>query len=92
MTDPIVTFLIVLLIGIVAGLLAQRFLRSSWLTAQFAGRRASVTHALVGIAGSFIGYHIGVLLNLRSMGAIALFLAAILGAALVLWVWKSVKL
>jgi len=52
------------LIGIVAGLLAQRFLRSSWLTNQFAGRRASVTHALVGIAGSFIGFHIGVLLDL----------------------------
>jgi uncharacterized membrane protein YeaQ/YmgE (transglycosylase-associated protein family) len=92
MADPIVTFLIILLIGIVAGLLAQHYLRSSWLTAQFAGRRASVTHALVGIAGAFIGYHLGVLLNLGRMGAIALFLAAILGAALVLWVWKTVKL
>jgi uncharacterized membrane protein YeaQ/YmgE (transglycosylase-associated protein family) len=92
LADPVVTFLILLLIGIVAGLLAQRFLRSSWLTAQFAGRRASVTHALVGIAGSFIGYHLGVLLNLRSQGAIALFLAAILGAALVLWVWKTIRL
>lgn len=92
MADPVVTFLIVLLIGIVAGLLAQRYLRSSWLTAQFAGRRAQVTHALVGIAGSFIGFHLGVLLNLGRMGSVALFLAAIVGAALVLWVWKTVKL
>jgi uncharacterized membrane protein YeaQ/YmgE (transglycosylase-associated protein family) len=88
--DPLVTFLIVLLIGIVAGLLAQRFLRSSWLASTFAGRRASVTHALVGIAGAFIGYHIGVLLGLGS-GAI-LFLVAILGAALVLWAWKTIRL
>jgi uncharacterized membrane protein YeaQ/YmgE (transglycosylase-associated protein family) len=92
MVDPVVTFLILLLIGIVAGLLAQRFLRSSWLTAQFAGRRAQVTHSLVGIAGSFIGYHVAVLLNLGRLGSVALYLTAIAGAALVLWVWKTVKL
>jgi uncharacterized membrane protein YeaQ/YmgE (transglycosylase-associated protein family) len=91
LADPVVTFLILLLIGIVAGLLAQRYLRSSWLTAQFAGRRASVTHVLVGIAGSFIGFHIGVLLNLGRYGSVALFLAAIIGAALVLWAWKTLR-
>lgn len=92
LADPVVTFLILLLIGIVAGLLAQRYLRSSWLTAQFAGRRASVTHALVGIAGSFIGFHLGVLLNLGRLGSAALYLAAIAGAALVLWAWKTIRL
>jgi uncharacterized membrane protein YeaQ/YmgE (transglycosylase-associated protein family) len=92
LNDPIVTFLVLLLIGIVVGLLAQRFLRSSWIATQFAGRRASVTHALVGIAGSFIGFHIGVLLNLGHLGSAALYLAAIVGAALVLWAWKTIRL
>jgi uncharacterized membrane protein YeaQ/YmgE (transglycosylase-associated protein family) len=89
--DPAVIFLIVLLIGIVAGILAQRILRSSWITQQLAGRRATVTHALVGIAGAFIGYHLGILLNLGG-GTIVLFIAAALGAALVLWGWKTVRL
>jgi uncharacterized membrane protein YeaQ/YmgE (transglycosylase-associated protein family) len=93
LADPIVSFLIVVLIGIVAGLLAHRFLRTSWITEQIAGRRrGSVTSALVGIAGSFIGFHIGVLLNLASSGSIALFIAAAIGAVLVLWGWKTLRI
>ncbi len=92
LVDPVVSFVLVVLIGIVAGLLAHRFWRTSWLSQQIAGRnRGAVTSALVGIAGSFIGYHLGVLLKLASSGSIALFIAAAIGAALVLWAWKTLK-
>jgi uncharacterized membrane protein YeaQ/YmgE (transglycosylase-associated protein family) len=93
LSDPIVVFLLVLLIGIVAGLLAQRFFPSSWISQQIAGRhRGTVTSALVGIAGSFIGFHLGALSKLASSGSFAPFVAAAIGAALVLWGWKALKL
>ena len=90
--SPIVTFVVVILIGIVAGILAQRYVRASWLSQQIGGRnRASVTYALVGIAGSFIGFHLAVLLELLKYGSIALFLAAAVGAIVVLWGWKTMR-
>jgi uncharacterized membrane protein YeaQ/YmgE (transglycosylase-associated protein family) len=90
---PAVSFIIVLLIGVVAGILAQRIWRTSWISDQIACRyRGTITNALVGIAGAFIGYHLGILLNLAASGAIALFIAAALGAALVLWAWKTIRL
>ena len=93
LADPIVSFIIVVLIGIVAGLLAQRIWRTSWISEQIAGRhRGTVTSALVGIAGAFIGFHLGILLNLAGSGSIALFIAAAIGAALVLWGWKTLRL
>jgi hypothetical protein len=36
-TDPIVTFVLILVIGIVAGILFDRLAGPSWLTRQFAG-------------------------------------------------------
>jgi uncharacterized membrane protein YeaQ/YmgE (transglycosylase-associated protein family) len=93
LSDPIVSFVIIVLIGIVAGLLSQRIWRTSWISEQITGRhRGTVTSALVGIAGSFIGFHLGVLLNLSSSGSVALFIAAAIGAALVLWGWKTLRL
>jgi len=90
--SPIVTFLVVILIGIAAGLLAQRYVGGSWLSRQVAGRnKASATCALVGIAGSFIGFHLAVLLELLKYGSIALFLAAAVGAIVVLWGWKTMR-
>ena len=54
-----VSLLIVLLIGIVAGLIFDRLAGPGWLTRQVAGsRRSIVTSSLVGIAGSFIGFHV----------------------------------
>ena len=90
--SPIVTFLVVLLIGIATGLLAQRYVGGSWLSRQVTGRnRAAATCALVGIAGSFIGFHLAVLLELLKYGSIALFLAAAVGAIVVLWGWKTMR-
>jgi uncharacterized membrane protein YeaQ/YmgE (transglycosylase-associated protein family) len=92
-SDPIVIFLVVLLIGIVAGFLAQRFFRSSWISQQISGRnRGTVTSMLVGIAGSFIGFHLGDLSNLARSGSLVPFVAAAVVAVLVLWGWKAIRI
>ena len=89
---PVVTLIIVLLIGIIVGIAAQRMARASWLSRQIAGgRRADLTSALVGIAGAFIGFHVAALVAV-SAGMIILFLAAVIGAALVVWGWREIRL
>jgi uncharacterized membrane protein YeaQ/YmgE (transglycosylase-associated protein family) len=90
-TDPIVTFVLVLVIGILAGVLFNRLAGPSWLARQFAGStRGVVTSALVGVAGAFVGYHIAVLLSLDA-GLIASIIAAAIGAAAVLFAWRLAK-
>ena len=88
--EPALVFLIVLVIGIAAGLIFDRFAGKSWLARQFAGTRGMVTSALVGIAGAFIGYHLGLLLALGG-GAISLYIAAAIGALIVLYVWRMIR-
>ena len=49
-TDPIVTLVLILVIGIVAGILYDRLAGPSWFARQFAGStRGIVTSALVGV-------------------------------------------
>ena len=89
MRDPTVTFLLVLAIGIVAGVIFDRFAGPGWLTRQIAGaRRGMITSALVGVAGAFIGFHLALLAKFA--GAAALIGAAI-GALVVLWVWRMLR-
>ena len=89
MLRPGVVFLILLIIGILAGLLFDRFAGPGWFSRQIAGKnRLMVTSSLVGIAGSFVGYHIAVLVGI--LGAAAL-IGAVVGAAAVLWGWRTVK-
>jgi uncharacterized membrane protein YeaQ/YmgE (transglycosylase-associated protein family) len=58
-TDPVTSFVMMLLIGIVAGVLFDRFAGPGWLSRQVIGAtRGVVTSALVGVAGSFVGYHL----------------------------------
>ena len=50
-TDPVVTFLLVLVIGIVAGVLLDRLAGPSWLARQFSGTtRGTITSALAWIS------------------------------------------
>jgi hypothetical protein len=66
-TDPIITFLLVLIIGVAAGVLFDRLAGPSWLARQFSGStRGIITSALVGVAGAFVGYQIAVLLALAA--------------------------
>jgi uncharacterized membrane protein YeaQ/YmgE (transglycosylase-associated protein family) len=90
-TDPVVTFLLVLVIGIVAGILFDRLAGPSWLSRQFSGStRGIVTSALVGVAGAFVGYHIAVLLALGG-GLLTSVIAAAAGAVVVLFAWRMAK-
>jgi uncharacterized membrane protein YeaQ/YmgE (transglycosylase-associated protein family) len=89
--DPGMTFVIVLFIGIAAGLLFDRLAGPSWLARQFSGStRGIITSALVGIAGAFIGYHIALLLALGA-ALVTSVIAAAVGAAVVLLAWRMAK-
>ena len=56
--DPALALLLILLIGIGVGLLMYRYAGSRWLTQFTSTRRGYVTSSLVGVAGSFTGYHL----------------------------------
>lgn len=83
----LVNFLIVLAIGIVVGLAFNRYART-WLARLGSSSRSDVTSALVGIAGSFIGFHLGVILGLLP-SPLMFYLTAVAGAALTLWLWRG---
>ena len=91
-TDPVTIFLINLLVGIVVGIVFDRFAGSSWLSRNITGstRGGMVTSALVGIAGAFIAYHLLLLFRVRPT-LVVLFAAAAAGAAVVLWLWRMVR-
>jgi uncharacterized membrane protein YeaQ/YmgE (transglycosylase-associated protein family) len=87
--DPVTTFLIVLVVGIVAGMVFDRVAGPGWFTRQIAGQnRHILTSALIGIAGAFIGFHVAVLLGFLGLAAI---IGAALGAVAVLWLWRTIK-
>ena len=89
MLSPAVVFLLLLVIGIAAGLLFDRFAGPGWLSRQIAGQnRMMVTSALVGIAGSFVGYHLAVLIGLIGLAAL---IGAVIGALAVLYGWRMVR-
>jgi hypothetical protein len=86
-STALANFLIVIIIGIVAGLFFNRYARS-WLARLGTTTRSDVTAALVGIAGSFIGFHISVILGLLPSPLMHYILAAA-GALAVLWLWRG---
>jgi uncharacterized membrane protein YeaQ/YmgE (transglycosylase-associated protein family) len=89
-TDPGVLFVLVLAIGIVAGILFDRLAGPSWLARQFSGSsRGIATGALVGVAGAFVGYHIALLA--LGGGVMISLIASAAGAAAVLFLWRMAK-
>jgi uncharacterized membrane protein YeaQ/YmgE (transglycosylase-associated protein family) len=89
MLSPAAVFIVLLVIGVVAGLAFDRFAGPGWFSRQIAGKnRLMITSSLVGIAGSFVGYHLAVLLSVT--GAAAL-IGAVVGAVAVLWGWRMIK-
>ena len=88
---PLATLLLILIIGIAVAMLFDRMGgRRGWFARQVSGRRHLVTSSLVGIAGSFIGYHVFALLGIVIAGSLGLFIGAAIGAAVVLWLWRDV--
>jgi uncharacterized membrane protein YeaQ/YmgE (transglycosylase-associated protein family) len=89
MLSPWAIFLILLGIGIAAGLVFDRLAGPGWLTRQIAGSiRLVVTSSLVGIAGSFIGGHLAGLIGIRGYGALV---GAVVGALAVQWGWRMLR-
>jgi uncharacterized membrane protein YeaQ/YmgE (transglycosylase-associated protein family) len=87
LTSALANLLIILLIGVVAGLFFNRYSRS-WLARIGGSSRSDLTTALVGIAGAFIGFHVSVIIGLLP-SPLMHYLLAIVGAILVLWLWRG---
>ena len=84
-------FFLVLVIGVIVGVLFDRFAGPSWLARQFSGStRGIVTSALVGVAGAFVGYHIALLLA-PGGGLLMSVIVAAAGAAVVLFAWRTAR-
>jgi uncharacterized membrane protein YeaQ/YmgE (transglycosylase-associated protein family) len=74
-----VGFLGMLIIGIIAGWIAEKVTASD---------HGLLTNLLVGIAGSFVGGWMAQLMNFQFEGWLGTLLVAAIGAVLVLWVWR----
>ncbi|MDB5650349.1 MAG: Transglycosylase-associated protein [Hyphomicrobiales bacterium] len=82
MGTPGVGFFSLLLIGALAGWIAERVTRSD---------HGLLTIILVGIAGSFVGSRLAEALDVRLNGFLGHLIAAAVGAVLVLWLWRAFR-
>ena len=78
MSMPGVGFFGMLLIGFLAGYVAERTMNR---------RHGFLTNILVGIAGSFVGGALADLFDLRYYGFLGNLIVAIAGALIVLWIF-----
>jgi uncharacterized membrane protein YeaQ/YmgE (transglycosylase-associated protein family) len=76
---PGVGFFGMLIIGIIAGYIAEKVTASD---------QGLLTNLLVGIAGSFVGGSLASLLDFHYEGWLGNLLVATIGAILLLWVWR----
>jgi uncharacterized membrane protein YeaQ/YmgE (transglycosylase-associated protein family) len=85
MEEPLTTagvgFLGMLIIGIIAGWIAEKVTASD---------HGLLTNLLVGIAGSFVGGTLAQLMNIQFNGWLGNLLIAAIGAVLILWLWRMV--
>jgi hypothetical protein len=85
--NALANLVVILVIGVAVGLAFNRYARS-WLSRLGNTRKSDITTSLVGIAGAFIGFHLGVVLGLAP-SPLVLYLAAAIGAAAVVWLWRG---
>ena len=79
---PGVGFFGMLIIGILAGYIAEKVTASD---------HGLLTNLLVGIAGSFVGGTLANLVHIEFHGWLGNLIVASVGAVLVLWIWRSVR-
>jgi uncharacterized membrane protein YeaQ/YmgE (transglycosylase-associated protein family) len=79
---PGVGFIGMLLIGIIAGYVAEKATASD---------HGLLTNLLVGIAGSFVGGNLATLLNVEFYGWLGNLIVASIGAILILWIWRAIR-
>lgn len=82
MAAPGYGFFATLVIGLIAGWIAERITSS---------RHGLFTNLLVGIAGSFLGTRVAELLNIPIRGFIGTMIAAISGAVVVIAIWRAAR-
>ena len=83
LANPVVSLILIILIGAIIGWLYEKQTHSP---------HGYITSALVGVAGSYTGYHLATLVAFPSYVEIILLIAAAVGALLVLWVWRTFHL
>lgn len=81
-SQPGVGFLTMLLIGAIAGWIAERVTQSN---------HGVLTNILVGIAGSFVGSTLAGILDISVFGFCRTLISAIIGAILLLYAWRMVQ-
>lgn len=81
MAMPGVGFLGMLIIGILAGYIAEKVTASD---------HGLFTNLLVGIAGAFVGGTLANVLGIQVYGFLGSLITASIGAVIVLWVWRRV--
>ncbi|MEQ1716779.1 MAG: transglycosylase [Hyphomicrobium sp.] len=88
-TTAVANLIIIIIIGIVVGLVFNRW-GGNWLGRQAADVTGvgDVTYSLVGIAGSFIGFHLAVILGLLPT-PLMLYAAALLVSIVTIWLWRG---
>ena len=79
---PGVGFIGMLIIGILAGYIAEKVTSSD---------HGLLTNLLVGIAGSFVGGTLANVLNVEFCGWLGNLIVATIGAILLLWIWRSIR-
>jgi uncharacterized membrane protein YeaQ/YmgE (transglycosylase-associated protein family) len=79
---PGVGFIGMLIIGIIAGYIAEKVTASD---------HGLLTNLLVGIAGSFVGGNLARLLNIEFYGWLGNLIVATIGAVLLIWIWRKVQ-
>lgn len=82
LSQPGVGFFSMILIGIIAGWVAERITESN---------HGLLTNLIVGVAGAFVGGELASLLNIPVFGFFRTLVAAIIGAIIVLWLWRVVR-
>jgi uncharacterized membrane protein YeaQ/YmgE (transglycosylase-associated protein family) len=81
------TFLLLVVFGVAVGLAMIRY-GHTWLGRQMATATAGdITYALVGIAGSFMGWHVAGILGIGS--ELLSYVLAVGGAVLTVWLWRG---
>jgi uncharacterized membrane protein YeaQ/YmgE (transglycosylase-associated protein family) len=81
LSQPGVGFFGMLLIGLIAGYVAEK---------ATASRHGLFTNLLVGIAGSFVGGKLAEIFRLSVYGFMAQLVVAIAGAVILLFFWKKI--
>lgn len=82
LSQPGVGFFALLLIGAIAGWIAERVTQSN---------HGVFTNILVGIAGSFVGSTLAGVLNIPVFGFWRTLISAVIGAIILLFAWRSIQ-